>query len=353
MNQTIEVILLQGKWLSSLQIAAVYVGTVVGAGFATGKEIVEFFTQYGTYGFLGVAISGFLFIWIGTKMMFISIEIGSQSYQEFNRFLFGKKLSWLVNLMMFLILLGVTSVMLSGAGAIFEERLHLPYQLGVLVTIFLTFIVMIKGVKGLVGVNIIVVPMMILFSLVLAGKAVLNDPIEGIFSLQAPSIEWKWLLSSFSYAAFNLAMAQAVLVPLANEIKDKEVIKWGGIIGGTLLSLILLSGHIALLTVPDVHHFEIPMAEIMKGSMSAFYGVYIITIYGEIFTSVIGDIFGLERQLRTIIPLKSYLLIGGILVVAYSISLVGYGSLISLLYPVFGYVSLVLLFLLMIRRIPS
>ncbi|MEK1832032.1 hypothetical protein AAAC51_33515 [Priestia megaterium] len=35
------------RWKLTLQVAATYVGTVVGAGFATGKEIVQFFTQYG------------------------------------------------------------------------------------------------------------------------------------------------------------------------------------------------------------------------------------------------------------------------------------------------------------------
>ncbi|MFL6516822.1 MAG: hypothetical protein ACJ8GL_01940, partial [Bacillus sp. (in: firmicutes)] len=34
-------------WTQAFQIAAVYVGTVVGAGFATGKEIVEFFSRFG------------------------------------------------------------------------------------------------------------------------------------------------------------------------------------------------------------------------------------------------------------------------------------------------------------------
>lgn len=32
---------------SAFQLAFVYVGTVVGAGFATGKEIVEFFVRFG------------------------------------------------------------------------------------------------------------------------------------------------------------------------------------------------------------------------------------------------------------------------------------------------------------------
>lgn len=36
---------------SASQLAFVYVGTVVGAGFATGREIVEFFLKFGWFGF--------------------------------------------------------------------------------------------------------------------------------------------------------------------------------------------------------------------------------------------------------------------------------------------------------------
>ena len=35
---------MQSRISGSIQIAAVYVGTIVGAGFATGREIVEFFS---------------------------------------------------------------------------------------------------------------------------------------------------------------------------------------------------------------------------------------------------------------------------------------------------------------------
>ena len=41
------------RWSRIFQIAAVYVGTVVGAGFATGKEIVEFLPNLVFMAFLG------------------------------------------------------------------------------------------------------------------------------------------------------------------------------------------------------------------------------------------------------------------------------------------------------------
>src|SRR5690606_7301539 len=336
----------RGKWGAAFQIGAVYVGTIVGAGFATGKEIVEFFTQYSVFGLVGIGISGFLFIWLGTKIMIIANRIQASSYKEFNEYLFGKKIALLVNALMLLVLIGVTSVMLSGAGAVFYEQLGLSYQLGILLTSALSIFVLTFGVKGLFGVNMFVVPIMIFFSVVLAVEVISVDATRLLSVPEMESQSFKWMISPFLYSAFNLTMAMPVLVPLAKEIEHEKTLRWGGFIGGGALCLILVTSHISLSVLPNLESFEIPMAEVMKNFMMAFYWLYIIVIYGEIFTSVIGNLFGLERQLKNVSKLQSVVIIFFILSIAYVISQLGYGSLISFLYPLFGYMSLIILILL-------
>ncbi|MCH1627816.1 YkvI family membrane protein [Ferdinandcohnia quinoae] len=346
---------MRGNWGAAFQIGAVYVGTVVGAGFATGKEIVEFFTQYGLYGFIGILVSGFLFIWLGTKIMIIANRIQASSYKEFNEYLFGKTAGMVVNILMLLVLVGVTSVMLSGAGAVFQEQLGLSYQLGTLLTMALTIFVLLFGVKGLFGVNMFVVPIMIFFSTVLAIEVFFTNPDEVFNWNTSTSESMRWIMTPFLYSAFNLAMAMAVLVPLAKDMKNEGILKWGGFIGGAGLCLILLTSHISLSALENVEVYEIPMAEVMKMFMPSFFWLYILVIYGEIFTSVIGNIFGLERQLKNIVRMPTIIIVIGILIIAYLISQLGYGSLISFLYPLFGYVSLVILILLLkpIKNLPK
>ena len=43
-----------------IKIILVIIGTSIGAGFASGKEIYVFFTQYGKIGIIGMAISSIL-----------------------------------------------------------------------------------------------------------------------------------------------------------------------------------------------------------------------------------------------------------------------------------------------------
>ena len=345
-----EEILVKTNWGAALQIAAVYVGTVVGAGFATGREIVEFFSRFGFIGLISILMSGYIFIILGSKAMRIAARIQASSYQELNEYLFGKLFGTIINILMLLMLLGVCAVMLAGAGAVFEEQMGLSRDIGIIITIGLSIVVMIVGIKGLFAVNTFVVPMMIAFSFLLLIISIkLPNFTEQLLYIPYAEDGWKAVVAPFSYAALNLTLAQAVLVPVAAEIKDDQTIKWGGILGGAALTVILISSHMTLVMLPNLEAFEIPMAVIMKTIASSLFWIYVIIIYGEIFTSVIGNVFGIERQVRKYVSIPTIVTVSIIFVICYWISLINYGTLLSYLYPLFGYISLIFIILLWMK----
>jgi uncharacterized membrane protein YkvI len=342
------------NWSAAFQVAAVYVGTVVGAGFATGKEIVEFFSRFGFLGLISILLCGYLLVSIGSKLMRIAVRIKAKSYQEFNEYLFGKWIGMGINFFMLVMLLGVSAVMLSGAGAVFEEQLGLSKNLGVFLTIFLSILVMLIGTKGLFAVNTIVVPLMISFSLMLMILSV-NMPhfLSQLLYIPQASDGWKVVATPFTYSALNLALAQAVLVPIATEINDDWTIKWGGIIGGLLLTVILISSHFTLIMLPNFEMYQIPMAVIMKNLAAEFHWIFVLVIYGEIFSSIIGDVYGLERQVKQYVNIPSIITVTFIFIISYFLSLIDYGRLLSYLYPLFGYVSLIFLVLLWMKPLST
>ncbi|MFD1357088.1 hypothetical protein ACFQ4X_04180 [Fictibacillus halophilus] len=333
---------MSGRIKQILQIAATYIGTVVGAGFATGREIVEFFTKYGSAGFAGILISGFLFIVIGTKLMIMARRIGASSFDDMNHHLFGKAASRVVNILMLIMLFGVTGVMLSGTGALFREQLHLPFQAGVILTLIVTYFVMKKGIDGILWTNSLIVPIMILFSLVLS-FSMFDIGGRQLFVAEDFTGGWKWLVSPFTYAAFNLTLAQAVLVPLSREAADESVIKWGGFLGGIGLTFILLNSHYVLYSVPRVLSYEIPIAEIVGGLGIMVHYFFVLVIYGEIFSTLIGNLFGLAGSLRKNVRLSSNATLISLMLGSYLLSQVGYAELLHYLYPVFGMIALIFL----------
>ena len=61
----------------------VIIGTIIGAGFASGKEIFTFFNSYGYYGFLGLLISEVIIGFVIYKAFYIIINYNIKSYSEF------------------------------------------------------------------------------------------------------------------------------------------------------------------------------------------------------------------------------------------------------------------------------
>lgn len=56
-------------WKDTLRIAGAYVAYVIGSGFATGQEIVQFFTVYGIKGIAGMLVCTVLFAAMGSTLL--------------------------------------------------------------------------------------------------------------------------------------------------------------------------------------------------------------------------------------------------------------------------------------------
>ncbi|MFD1177717.1 hypothetical protein ACFQ3W_15605 [Paenibacillus puldeungensis] len=341
------------RWVEIFQIAATYIGTVVGAGFASGQSIMQFFTVYGAFGGIGIFIATILFMWIGTKMMVLAHRIKAFSYQEFNNYLFGSVFGKIANLLTFIILMGITAVMLSGTGSIFEEQLGLPYQLGIVISIAIAFLVMTKEMSGVLVVNSLVVPMMLLFTALIAIRVVDADGILRMIDWQQVN-HYKLFLSPFVYAALNFAFIQAVMVPLGSEIKDESTLKWGGLWGGIGLGGMLLIYHFAMNSrMPEIWNLEIPMGEIVRDLGPFLHILFLFVIYGEIFTTLVGNVFGIARQIQSLFELPKKAVILAILLACFIISQAGFAYLMTYLYPLFGYMGMLLLVFLVVKRLPG
>ena len=73
---------LKGNNLSTLKVAATYIGTVVGAGFASGQESLQFFAIFKGRGLIGLLIVTILFILYGYIIMELGYHLGSKSHIE-------------------------------------------------------------------------------------------------------------------------------------------------------------------------------------------------------------------------------------------------------------------------------
>lgn len=334
------------RWVKSIQIAATYIGTVVGAGFASGQEILAFFTSYGLWGTLGIMIATALFIWLGYKMMLISSQLGTPSYESFNNAMFGPIVGKAINMMVFLTLFGVTTVMLAGSGSVLEEQFRLPYLIGILLTIAVGFLILNKGLDRLLALNSIVVPMMLIFSCLILATGDNVSPLP-----KQPPATYAFIWKSILYVSFNLAMAQSVLIPIGYAIRDAQILKRAAVLGGLGLGFMLIISHTAMLTNwDDVRLMDIPMVYITDQWSDWLQLFFVFVLYCEIFTTLVSNVYGITQQLRelfTVDELKLYIIL---FTVSFAFCLIGYSQLLMFLYPLFGYLGLATILRISLQR---
>ncbi|WP_409345805.1 hypothetical protein [Paenibacillus sp. MBLB4367] len=339
------------KYVQIVQVAFTYIGTVVGAGFASGQEILQFFTRYGWMATATIGFATLLFTWLGIKLMLISNEMKANSYEDLIKDLFGAKLGGWLGLFMLVILFGVSTVMLAGAGSLFAEHLHMSYQTGLLITMILAYAVIARGMQAIVAVNSLVVPIMLVFTAAIVYATWTQPNAHNWILLESDYPLHRIWFAPLLYAAFNLASAQAVLVPLGSAIRDRSALFWGGLLGGIGIGIMLLACHYALSAqMPGIMQFEIPMGHVIYPLGKAVLIMYIAVIYGEIFTTLVADVYGLSLQLQQRMTWNPKLIISVILVAAYFVSQIGFTKLLSTLYPLFGVVSLIWLVSVVWRR---
>lgn len=330
------------SWSKSLQIAFTYAGTIVGAGFATGQEILQFFTRFGAAATMTIGLAGFLFIWLGTRLMLLARSIGAVSYEDLNKHLFGPRLGEWFSLFTLVMLFGFTTVMLAGGGSVFHEHFRLSYQTGLLLMLLLAYLVLTKGLRAIMAVNTVVVPMMMLFCVLIVFSTAASPQASNWVTLESNRPLLQIWTAPLLYVSYNLVSAQAVLVPLGASVADRSTIIRGGVLGGAIVSGMLLAGHFGLAAqMPIIGQFEIPMSRLIAGLGTGVQLLFVGVIFGEIFTTYIANLYGLTLQIRERTGWADQAILAGLLAGTWLIGQIGFSALMSTLYPLFGLLGLV------------
>jgi len=320
-------------------IAFTYVGTVVGAGFASGQEIMAFFTIYGIKSFWAIMISCILFILIGIRILLLGMELRASSFRKLIDTMFGF-LSPFISIYLLFSMMIINVAMLAGAGAIFQEFGETSYLIGVASTAFIAIIAIGFGIRGILSINkIVVLSVLVLLIFALLITLFTNSPIQK----QARFVEISpihLITRGISYASYNLILSMGVLANLGYEFKDKKVLRLGGLIGGSILGAMLLSIHYCLLEhMPDIFDYEIPMFYIISNGSWFISVIYAFVIWGAIFTTLLGNLFSVTSFLYD--KYRIHHMVSAIIIVCLGSLLapLGFSSIINTLYPIIGLIG--------------
>lgn len=330
-----------------MKIAFIYIGTVIGAGFASGREIMEFFAVYGVKGIFGMIISGVLFSLAGSLLLIKMYNNRIKSLHDLSKRIFGDRF-WLIfdTIIGFSLYTGY-SVMISASGAIFEQELSLSYDIGILFMVITTYIVFLFRLEGLSFINTILVPLLI--GGILFTSAYVNlDQIHNLSNVKGFDLTAKgnFITSAFLYFGSNSLIIIIVFSSLLPLIKNKKTAILGGATGGIILFILGLSILLSILIYyNEVAYLDIPMLKICDHIGIGYRKIYAIILWIAVFTTAVANGFGFMNRVTS----SRRLLYTGIFCIsAIPLAKFGFGNLVSTIYPIFGFIGVGMMFFILI-----
>ena len=314
------------------------IGTLIGAGFASGQEIYLFFYRYGLNGIIGLILCSGLIGIITYKTFLIIYKNKITTYEEFlNKIFKSKKIIKISNIVINVFLLITFYIMLSGFGAYFEQRFQINSIIGTLILAIICFLVLIKDIEGVKKVNSICVPILIILVLTI-----------GFISLKEYSpkqiettLNFNWIIQAIVYSSYNMIFVIPVLVSLGQYIKSKKQIREVSFATAiTVFSLAISIFSVLVSLNVDYSKIQMPAVYVINNKYFQFSSIYGIVILLSIFSTAIsiGISFlkNITKDKKSFPQIVAMMCISGVV-----ISNFGFSNLVKILFPLFGYIGIV------------
>lgn len=344
---------------NAIKVIFVIIGTIIGAGFASGQEIYTFFYAYGIKGIIGLILCSLLMGIVIYKVLLINHSENIENYKEFfekiinNRKQSNKKyfnINFIINTIINIFLLISFYIMIAGFGAYFSQELGINSLIGCVIIAILSFFIFTKDVSGIVKVNEIITPFLILFIILLGVLNLKNVDIPNIIFSIETNKNFGFILSSILYCSYNSILLIPVLITLKKYVKNKKNIFCISAISGTIIFIISICIFFMLTRVDtNILELEMPVVYVISKFFKDFKNIYGFIILASIFTTSIS--IGISYLQNIAKNKKSYTQIAIIMcITSIPISKIGFSNLVTFIYPIFGFLGLFQIIKIMIKK---
>lgn len=325
-----------------LSAVFVIIGVIIGAGFASGKEIYSFFFVHGIYGAFGMLISSGLIGIIIYKTLKLIKKYDIDSYDEFFNVVMGnfetKHISFrlILDFIINIFLLITFFVMCAGFIAYFKQELGINEIISGIFVAFFSYILLNKNIKGIVVLNSILIPTIIVILFFLGIKM-----LDFNFEMESIETNFLWLKNAILYASYNSITLTAILIPIKKYIKkDSDILKIS-FLCTLIIALLAIIIFIILLSINgDISKIELPTVYGVSMLGIGYKYLYGIILLGAIVTTAISSAYSfLNNVAKTKTKYKMYNKI--VCATAIFVSLFGFSNLVNNLYPFFGMLGLI------------
>lgn len=322
------------------KVALCIIGTLIGAGFASGQEIMSFFIVYGKNSAWGLVIFALLL----ALYLFCTLDTIRQknisTYKGYLTEILPQKLSVLVETAVAFFMLSSFVVMLSGFGAVVHQTTSAPEIVGAVILSAFCFIVFSKNAEGIVNAGAYLTPVIIVF-VALIGILSIHTALPTANFSAIKKITDNYIFSSFIYVSYNTLSLTPVLIGIKTFIKTKKDVILVMLFSSAILGIMAIFIWYSLVKFDKtIMYNEIPMLDIATHFGSVLSHAYTIVLFAAMLTTAASSGFGFLTSAEKLVKIPYKKLSAFLCVLSVPLSQIGFASLIAHLYSFFGYIGI-------------
>ncbi len=339
------------NWKEIIAYGGAIIAFMIGAGFASGQEVMQFFVHHGLWGSIGASLVAMvLFSWFSATILEdgrrLQLEDPKKIFAHYCGATIGKFFEWFVPILLFL----VVSIMISGAGATVTEHYGMDGNIGRIGMAFFTLITVMLGLKKLVHIIGYIGPVIVVFTLGMGMVSMLQNP-EGLLKadqvlmlIDVPGASSNWIFSGVLYAAFAVVGLMPFIAGMGKQAKSSTETLWGGLFGGItfmLGTMILTLGILA--NIGEVYDKQIPSLVVASKIFPLIGSIFAVLLLAGIYTTAVPMLWTACNRITTDEKSMKYKVAAVVMIlIAYFGGQLQFGRMVGIVYPSTGYMGLLL-----------
>lgn len=338
------------NWKDVISFGGAYIAFCIGSGFATGQEIMQFFTYFGYYGIGAVIISLVLFSWFGGAIMETGYKLqltsGNSIFKYYCGNILGTFFEWFTPLFLF----AVFVIMISGGGATLNEYYGFNPYIGRVLIAILALATVLLGLDKLIKIIGMIGPVIIGCSLLIGILSIIKNPdglkqaTEIMATIDVPRAASSWWLSGFLYAAYSFVGVAPFLAGMGASAKSKKDAILGGTLGGFTLIVALMIMNLGLLAnIKDIYTKQIPSLYLAHQVLPIIGVLFSVILLAGIYTTAVPMLWSVCNRFTKDSTREFKILAVGLTIAAFIGGMLPFGKLVGIIYPYTGYMGALLM----------
>lgn len=248
-----------------LKFAGTFISVCIGSGFATGQEIMQFFSAHGLISIISSLICMAILSYCGASLLAIGKSERLKSSGDIFTYLCGNWIGGFFKIFMPLFFLCSFIVMISGAGASINQYYGIDKNIGAFILAIIALISVLMGINkvidilGNIGPMIAIVAIGVGIVTISRNFETLMASGEIISNLNVTKAVDSWWSTGVIYCGLNLVIATPFLVGVGATAKNRKNCIWGGILGAVIFMLAAIFLNLGIIAdIQNTYIKEIP-----------------------------------------------------------------------------------------------